>query len=67
MSAVSILILAALLLFIGLLFGFIAGLDWRDHQARTERRKAEYASRAIVTDRTTGERRLYVVRNGKPL
>ena len=44
MSTLSILILAALLLFIGLLFGFIAGLDWRDHQARAERRQM-YISR----------------------
>ena len=72
MSAVSILILAALLLFIGLIFGFVAGLDWRDYQARTERRKAEYASRDLVARPRTmvngvGERRMYVVRNGKPL
>ena len=76
MSTLSILILAALLLFFGFIFGFVAGLDWRDHQARTERRKAEMASKLItqpwldeqlkaITNRTTGERRMYISRNGR--
>ena len=39
MSTLSLYVLALCLLFIGLIFSFVAGLDWRDYQARTERRE----------------------------
>ncbi len=70
MSPLTMLIVMALCVACGLLFGFVVGLDWRDYQARTERRKAEYASREIAklaAYTVNGERRLFVVRNGRRL
>ena len=76
MPLLTALVLMAAVGAFGFIFGMFAAFEWRDYQARTERRKAEMASKLItqpwldeqlkaITNRTTGERRMYISRNGR--